>query len=418
MQLQPKIDNIERSNQLKKLRRIWQDCITDVPYYQSLVAQGKAPQEIKSWEDFYHIPILDRITLKEKQAQFHRFSGPPDCYTSTAGSTGQPLQIGEWRHNSALLRIAKLVPWIRLGYTLDNQLVLVWGHAHLLGSGWRRYYNHTLRKAKDWIAGYHRFDAYTLDPEKALQIAQEIIRIRPAGLIGYAALLDLLCRYTPDFHKALRQAGVKFVMPCAEPPPRSDTFNLLRSVFGCPIVQEFGGVDFGHVGFKIDDSPYTLFPELNILETEGSLESLNRGAALVTTLYKRYVPLIRYKQGDIITGIEHDEFGLVVAFDEQEGRVNDMITLSDGTSIHSVALVHCFKDEPSVFNVQLILNDDGPEFSLIVNKEIHPDLEQNIRHKLGQVHSFFSDAPFNYVTDLQTNRAGKRRWVIDRRTWN
>ena len=413
--LHPKINSIERSEQLNKLRHVWRDCITDVPYYQNLVNQGKAPQDIKSWKDFRHIPILDRITLKENQDQFRRLSGPPDSYTSTAGSTGQPLQLGVWHQDSNLLRVAKLIPWMRLGYTIDSQLVLITGHAHLLGSGWRRYYNHAIRKAKDCVIGYHRFDAHTIDAEKANKIAKEIIRIRPVGLIGYATFLDLFCRYTTNYHKALRQAGLKFVMSCAEPPPCSDTFALFRSVFGCSIIQEFSGIDFGHVGFKIDDAPYTLFPELNILEAEDSFGAVNRGAALVTTLYKRYVPLIRYKQGDIVTGVERDELGLVIAFDEQEGRINDILTLSDGTNIHGSAILHCFRDEPSIFNMQLILTDDGPEFSLVVDKAMSPGLEEKIRYKLGQIHGVFSKALFNYTTDLQTNRAGKRRWVVDQR---
>lgn len=406
------------SEQLERIKLVWRDCVDDVPYYGSLVLQGLAPKEIKSLEDFKQIPILDRITLKENAEAFMRRSGPPDLYVSTAGSTGQPVKIGQWRLESEPIRIAKLVPWIRLGYMLNSQLYLIWGHAHLLGTGWRRYYNHALRKTKDWLAGYHRVDAYTMSPSKANRIAQDIIRIKPAGLIGYAAVLDLLCRYTENYHEEFRSVGLKFVMPCAEPPPRADTFDIFHKVFGCPIVQEFGGVDFGHVGFKIDDSPYTLFRDLNILEADSDVEQGESSTAYVTTLYKRYVPLIRYRQGDLLAGVARDQFGFVESFDDQVGRVNDMITLSDGTSVHSVALVHCFKEEDSIFNVQLLLTDEAPFFSLIAEKVISQEKEKVIRNKLGQIHPTFRDAAFEYVTDLGTNRAGKRRWVLDKRTIN
>lgn len=390
--------------------------MTDIPYYRDLVAAGRAPREIDSWDAFRKIPILDRETLQHHSAKFQRLSGAPDYCSSTAGSTGQPVQFGVWRNEAAPLRIAKLVPWIRMGYTLDNEVVLIWGHAHLLGTGWRRYYQHAVRKVKDSMAGYHRFDAYSLDPRKAACIAREIVRIRPAGLIGYAAVLDLLCRYSVEYHDELRQSGLNFVMPCAEPPPRPDSFDLLRSVFGCSIVQEFGGVDFGHVGFKIDDAPYTLFPELNVLEAESAESDKNAGAAVLTSLYRRYMPLIRYRQGDVISGVERDQQGFVVTFEEQVGRVNDMITLSDGRSIHSVALVHCFKEEPEILNVQLILTDDGPSFSLVVQEKLTNKKELAVRARLRQIHPQFAPAPFIYVTDLMTNAAGKRRWVRDQRT--
>jgi phenylacetate-coenzyme A ligase PaaK-like adenylate-forming protein len=402
--------------QLEKIQGIWRDCLEDVPYYRNLVAQGRAPQEICSWEDFKQIPILDRITLKENVKAFRRISGPPDTFVSTAGSTGQPLQLGQWRWESDPIRIAKLVTWIRLGYELDSNLFLIWGHAHLLGTGWLRYYNHVVRKFKDWLVGYHRVDAYTLDRPKAEQIVQDILRKKPTGLIGYAAILDLLCRYSENYHAELRNAGVKFVMSCAEPPPRPDTFDLLHKVFGCPILQEFGGVDFGHVGFKVDNAPYTLFPDLNILEAEPDSENDEACAAVVTTLYQRYVPLIRYRQGDLLTGVVRNQAGIVIAFDEQVGRINDMITLSDGTSIHSVALVHCFKEEESIFNVQLILSDNEPCFSLITKNALNSIIETRIRERLSKIHPTFRTAHFEYVTDLATNRAGKRRWIVDKRT--
>ena len=212
------------------------------------------------------IPILDRRMLKEHAAAFRRSSGPPDNFVSTGGSTGQPVRIGQWRQEPEVLRIAKLVPWIRCGYAPGDTIYLIWGHAHLLGSGWRRYWNHAVRKLKDRMLGYHCANAYTMDAEKAIRIAQDIIRRRPCGLIGYAAVLDLLERHTATYHEALRRANLRFVMSCAEPPPRPDTFDRLRRAFACPILQEFGGVDFGHVATKTDDEPFRVFPDLNVLE--------------------------------------------------------------------------------------------------------------------------------------------------------
>ncbi|UUO13749.1 hypothetical protein [Dolichospermum heterosporum] len=403
------------SIQLAKIQLVWEDCVSDVPYYRELVEKGNAPPKIYSWDDFYAIPVLDRVTIKNNQEKFHRLSKSPDSYVSTTGSTGQPVQIGIWKSEYVPLRIAKLVPWIQVGYTLNSPIYLIWGHAHLLGTGWHRYWNHSVRKLKDWFLNYYRVDAYTLDKIKAKQIAQDIIRRKPSGIIGYAAILDLLCRYTQEYHDELRRVGLKFVMSCAEPPPREDTFDLLRSVFNCSILQEFGGVDFGHVGFKINDAPYTLFPDLNILEAESGIEDNEAGSALVTTLYRRYVPLIRYRQGDILTGVVRNQNGLIVSFEEQIGRINDMFFLSDGTSIHSVALLHCFKEEKSIFNVQLILSDNGHEFSLIAKEPLIPQIEQNIRQKLQQIHPTLKNVPFKYVMDLSTNRAGKRRWIVDKR---
>ena len=85
--------DIMRSRQLESLRRIWRDCVSDVPYYRDIVARGLAPREIGSWEEFHAIPVLDRNMFQQNASQFRRISGPPDRYLSTAGSTGPTVQI-------------------------------------------------------------------------------------------------------------------------------------------------------------------------------------------------------------------------------------------------------------------------------------------------------------------------------------
>ena len=43
-------------------------------------------------------------------------------------------------------------------------------------------------------------------------------------------------------------------------------------------------------------------------------------------------------------------------------------------------------------------------------------MEERIRRRLAQVHPALALVRFRYVEDLQTSRAGKRRWYVDRRT--
>src|ERR1017187_7015700 len=102
--------------QLGKLRRVWQDCVADVPYYAELVACGKAPREISKWEDFYLIPELTRQQLQDFPEKFQRCSHTPDFKRMTGGSTGNPVQFGMWKSEDRILRLLKLVLWIRAGY--------------------------------------------------------------------------------------------------------------------------------------------------------------------------------------------------------------------------------------------------------------------------------------------------------------
>jgi len=403
--------------QLAKLREVWADCTRDVPYYANLVARGEAPAEIRSWEDFRAIPELNRAILQERGAEFTRRSGPPDLTRMTGGSTGNPVRFGVWHREDRVIRLLKLTLWMRAGYRPGDRLFLIWGHSHLLGTGWRRHLNHLKRKLKDRLLGYRRVDAYRLDPERHREIAGSLLRFRPAGLIGYASALDSFVRANAHLTDRFRALGLRFVMPCAEPPPKPDSLDLLRETFGCPVVQEFGGVDFGQVASRFDDEPFMVFPDQNIVEAAPCDTPEEGAAVIVTSLYPRYLPLIRYRQGDVISGNTRDGSGNVRSFRSLAGRINDMIRLQSGVEIHSVAIFHCIHQEPSILNIQMVLEDAGPRLRLATLEGlIAAEVEERIRHRLGQIAAELAGIPIEAVPDIETTRAGKRRWFVDKRS--
>jgi phenylacetate-coenzyme A ligase PaaK-like adenylate-forming protein len=300
-----------------------------------------------------------------------------------------------------------------MGYTPGNKIFLLWGHAHLLGSGWRRYWNHFKRSLKDAILGYQRASAYTLDKETCEDIAERLIQFKPFGVIGYAAALDAFLRLTPEYHAAFRNLGVQFVMPAAEAPPHEDTISMIEDVFGCTTIQEYAGVEFGQVAMKIGSDPFHVFPDLNVLET-GADRSASGSAAFVTTLYDRYVPLIRYNTGDAIHGGEQTAQGHIHRFREIAGRSNDSFQMQDGKVIHSEALSHCIRQETDVHGIQIVKKGERIEVRLVAHTEHTKPIEQRVRRRLNQVHEQLGTATIVWAEDMTVNRAGKRRWLVEK----
>src|SRR4030042_4476637 len=62
---------------------------------------------------------------------------------------------------------------------------------------------------------------------------------------------------------------------------------------------------------------------------------------IVTDLYNRIMPLIRYQPGDLFSGIEdsHDIFPQFRSFENLIGRTANIIELGDGRVIHPVNLL-------------------------------------------------------------------------------
>lgn len=402
--------------QLAMLAPLWRDAVADVPYYRDLVAAGRAPAAISTWDDYLAIPVLERAALQAAPERFMRLSGAPDSFMQTAGSTGNPIRFGVWSDEARPQRVAKQATWMRCGYRLGDDIVLAWGHSHLLGTGARRWVNHAKRMTKDALAGYHRFDAYRLDEAACRAIGERIATLRPAGVIGYSAALDLIARALEPQRDRMRAAGVRFLIATAEPFPRPDTPARLRDVFGeAVLIEEFGGVEFGQVGVRFDEGEWLLFHDLNVVEAQDAGDPEGE-SLLVTPLHRRYTPLFRYREGDLARDPRRLPTGQLAGFGALAGRAADMVEMPDGASVHSVAFFHCIHQERAVRNIQMVLEDAGPRLRLAVEAGADAGLEARIRQRLGQVHRSLAAAPIERVSDVATNAAGKRRWYEDRRS--
>lgn len=404
------------ARQLQAVQRVWADARADIPHYADLVAGDRAPAEIRSWQDLRSIPVLTRDALQDHPEWFIRRSRPPDSYMRTAGSTGTPLKIGMTQIERDLMRVVKIAAWLEFGYTPGSRVFLIWGHSHLLGTGAAGKVNHVKRVVADRLLGYRRVDAYRMNRVICARYAEELLAFRPMALISYASALDMFARYTTEYRDRFRALGLRFVLSTAEPVPRPDTFARLEDLFGCPVVEEYGGAEFGQAAFKRGHEPFDVYHDLNYLECVPGDDETGGEQALVTSLYPRYLPLIRYRVGDTLLGAERFGHGHVRRFAAVGGRINDVIRLADGDSIHSVAIFHCIHQEDQVHSIQVVLDDAGVDVCLIAADGDRPAMERRIRDRLRQVHPSLAGARFRYVDDLQTNRAGKRRWFVDQRT--
>jgi phenylacetate-coenzyme A ligase PaaK-like adenylate-forming protein len=406
------------ARQLRDITTVWADAVRDVPYYSSLVASGRAPREVRSWDEFHAVPVLSRQALQDEPSQFLRRSGPPEGYTNTAGSTGTPLTLGMNQFERDLMRIVKLAEWQAFGYRGTSRLFLIWGHQHLLGTGRTGQLNHVRRIIADRFLGYQRVNAYRLNRDTSREIAEQLIRFRPVGLIGYSAALDLFARHTREYRKQFRALNLGFVLVTTEAPPREDSVATLQDLFGCPVVEEYGGGDFGQVAFKRGSAPFHVYADLNYLECEAE-DTAEPGVcpALVTALYSRYTPLIRYRIGDGLVAPRMLPHGHVGAFERVAGRLTDSVALDEGDAIHSLSIFHCVHQEPDIYNVQMRLTDSGIDILLVTAAGAdRAAIESRVRPRLSQVHPRLAGVRFVYVEDVETSRAGKRRWCVDLRT--
>jgi phenylacetate-CoA ligase len=125
-------------------------------------------------------------------------------------------------------------------------------------------------------------------------------------------------------------ARPKLCISCGEALDGTSRKVLAEAFGGENIVQIYGSIEFGLIGFQTREAPFFhLAHEMNYFEIEsGPAAEGSRGAILVTDLYLRPCPLIRYRLGDsVVFGLERG----VPVLRSVIGRENDFIRLGDGT---------------------------------------------------------------------------------------
>jgi phenylacetate-coenzyme A ligase PaaK-like adenylate-forming protein len=135
---------------------------------------------------------------------------------------------------------------------------------------------------------------------------------------------------------------------------------------------------------------------------------------LVTSLYPRAVPMIRYDIGDQVKIYDPNfKGGIIRCFDEILGRQNDIITFSDGTAAHSEVVTHAIKAQDVVLSFQFHKWEDAMQLKLVVRADSNEaDVARNIREALISVNPCFSDTEIVFVEDVDVTSSGKRRWVV------
>lgn len=398
--------------QLEQFNAQWPSIIRDIPHFRRLHLQHNLPKRFSSWKEFKEtMPVMEKKSLQTDNGAFIHREKPPDCWRKTGGSTAEPLQIPAW--NSERSFAAQDMWYARswFGIKPSDKLFLIWGHRHLLGKGFRGWLNGIARSFQDFLLGYYRYSAYDLSEKGLQKAAQILLEFRPSYVMGYAVALDQFAGINRVHRAAFRKLRLKAVIATAESFPRADSREFIADVFGCPVVMEYGAVETGPLAHQQRGGNYFVFWRHYFLEGIKSQHSPNGYELLVTTLYPRCLPLIRYRIGDLVAAdSDRGEFG--ENFKEVIGRCNDFLTLRDGSVVHSEAFTHAVVEAPSITAYQVKqVEEGGITLNYVSEKTVAFSEINDIRQRLRRINPELTEIRIERVGLLDQTIAGKTRRI-------
>lgn len=321
--------------QFKKLQKILNHAYEKIPYYNSLFKECDIhPSDIKSWDDFLRVPVLTKKELRTNLKTLCLPKKPGRIYIGyTSGSTGMPLTIYydwifEGWHTANCWRARR---WHSID--IGDKEVAIWGRP--VESQFERIFG----RIKSRLRNVMIFSAFELSERKLPSVWKRIKRFRPKFLYGYPSALFHLANYVKKIEGSALDLGIEVAMTTAET-LYSHYRKTLKEVFGCGVFNEYGSSELGAFAFECPQGSMHISDEIVLVEfiKEGKpVKFGEEGEILLTGLVNEFMPLIRYKVGDVgrptnkLCGCGRG----LSTMDITVGKIGETILTSKGRCSHS-----------------------------------------------------------------------------------
>lgn len=294
-------------------------------------------------------PVLDKAALKRRPDDFrsNAYDQAHVHYAATSGSTGTPLRVA---HDRAKRRraIADLVYFNELaGQRVGDRMV------------WLRAWTGRVKpRHLQLLQNIVPIELAGLDGPAMANI-ERILRTRTVNcILGYTSALDAISRYLDssdvagDFGLQVVIAGAETMQPGAK--------ERIEGAFGCPLVDRYANEENGLLastlpgtdGYRLNHASYHFEFLRTDADEPAALGSLAR--VVVTDLFNRAWPMIRYDTGDLAVLAEVDGQGEPRVMQRIEGRRSDVLYDTSGGMQTELTLSDVFKRFPEIARYKVI----------------------------------------------------------------
>jgi phenylacetate-CoA ligase len=344
----------------RRIRHIISYAARTVPYYRDLFAHLRIdPRDIRTAKDLDALPLLDRDTVRSDPQLFHsearRARGSLAFLTS--GSTGTALQI---RHDRA-----SVLANIAFGERERAPVIELCGGSFRPKELYIGYETSNFRKVLDFYARNTRLPVPRRQSISMTAPFEEIVaainRVQPDLLTAYGGFLDVFFRTLAA--RAVPMHRPKVVMYVGEALPL-ERRDWIERELGIRVMSRYCAVEAFKIGYFCERrTGFHMHDDLchvRVVAKNGAEAAAGEpGEIVISNLVNHATVLLNYPMGDVAAwsaegcGCGRNQRLL----SEIHGRVEDMLPLPTGETLHPRAVWAVFKDDPEILQYQLIQRD-------------------------------------------------------------
>ena len=269
---------------------------------------------------------------------------------------------------------------------------------------------------KDWLSHRYRFSVFNLSAD-AMKENLNLFKYQKFEYInGYTSAIVQFAKYLEQENVILSQVcpSLKCCIVTSEMLYEKDRL-LLEKQFNIPIVNEYGAAEVGLIAFKNPDGTWKVNSETILVEI---LDENNKvlpygeeGKVVITSLYNKAHPIIRYELGDIGV-LDEKSTPKYPILKTLLGRTSDLITLPSGKKAAGLTFYYITKtvieDEAHVKEFVITQLEQDLFKITYVSSETLTELQKKDIYKA--VETYLESGlrlEFEKVTELKRSKSGK-----------
>jgi phenylacetate-CoA ligase len=313
------------------------------PFYNDLVGSSWS----RNWND---LPILTKKNLQKPLSErlSKGFSEKSVYINKTSGSSGDPFIFAKDKFCHGLTWASNIYRFGCFGIDFNKSY-----QARFYGIP-LDFFGNKKERIKDFLSNRYRFTIFDLSDEVLEKVLLKFKQKKFDYVNGYTSSIVLFAKFLQSKNIILKEIcpTLKVCMVTSEMLFEEDKI-LLEKQFGIPIVNEYGASELDLIAFQNPKGEWqinaeTLFVEI-IDENNLALPFGKEGRVVITSLYNKAHPFIRYDIGDI--GILDEKSTLQKPILKQLiGRTNDVAVLPSGKKSPGLTFYYVTKS---------IIEDDG-----------------------------------------------------------
>lgn len=314
----------------------------------------------KSYDKWEDLPVLSKKDLQKplKERLSKDYTEKTVFVNKTSGSSGDPFVFAKDKYAHALT-------WASIIYRFG------WYGVDFNSSYQARFYGIPLDKVgyykerfKDFLSRRYRFPIFDLS-DKVLDGVLEHFKTKKFDYInGYTSSIVLFGKYLQARNIVLTDVcpTLKVCMVTSEMLFEEDKI-LLEKHLGVPVVNEYGASELDLIAFQNPNGEWqvnaeTLFVEI-LDENNQPVEKGKEGKVVITSLYNKAHPFIRYEIGDVGILDEKSTWKKPI-LKKLVGRTSDVALLPSGKKSPGLTFYYVTKS---------IIEDDGNVKEFIVRQK-------------------------------------------------